>query len=113
VGEKGHNETLGKSGKRYLKEFPYPVGECESPAGAAAEPPRCRKIDRSPRSRRTAHALVNPAGTTTTPLRYRKIDRSPRSRRTVHALVNPAGAAVRPLHIEATVARRRVEGIRE
>ena len=33
--EKGHNQTLGKSGKRDPKEFPYTVGECESPASAA------------------------------------------------------------------------------
>jgi hypothetical protein len=70
VGEKGHIQTLGKSGKRHPREFPYPVGECESPAGAASEPPRCRRIDRKSHSRRTGHALVNPAGAAATPLRY-------------------------------------------
>ena len=42
---KGHNQTLGKSGKRYPKGFPYPVSACGSPAGATLEPLRRRRID--------------------------------------------------------------------
>jgi len=57
VGEKGHNQTLGKSGKRHPNGFPYPDGEWESPAGAALEPPRCQKIDHSRHNQRTGHAL--------------------------------------------------------
>jgi len=55
VVEKGHNQRLGKSGKRHPKEFGEPVGEPGSLAGAAAEPRRCRRIDRRFHSRRTEH----------------------------------------------------------
>ena len=69
MGEKGHNQTLGKSGK--TKGFLYPDGEHGDPAGAAVVPFRCRKLDHSRRSRRTGRALVNPAGAAVRPLRYR------------------------------------------
>jgi hypothetical protein len=75
VGEKDYNQTLGKSGKRHPKGFPYPVSKCESPAGAALEPPRYQRIDRKSHSQRTGHTLVNPLGAAVTPLRYQKIDR--------------------------------------
>jgi len=96
VGEKGYNRTLGKSGKRYPKGSPYPVGEYESPASTVATPPRRRRIDRRSHSRRTGHALVNPAGAVATPLRYRKIDRSRRSQRTEHKPESRVGAAIEP-----------------
>ena len=86
MGEKGYNQTLGKSGKRYPKGFPYPDSKCESPAGAALEPPRCQTIDYSRHSRRIGHTLVNPAGAAVTPFRHRKIDYSHHNRRTGHAL---------------------------
>jgi hypothetical protein len=40
VGEKGHNQTWERAGKRLPKGSPYPVSECESPAGAVAAPLR-------------------------------------------------------------------------
>ena len=88
--EKGHNQTLGKSGKRHPKGFPYPVGEYGSPAGAVVAPLRCRKLDHSPNSRR--RALVSSTGAAVAPLRCRRIDRSRHIQRTGHALVNSAGA---------------------
>jgi len=39
---------------------------------------------------------VNPAGAAATPLRYRKIDCSPRSRRTEHEPGRRVGAAITP-----------------
>jgi hypothetical protein len=74
VGEKGHNQTLGKSGKEYPKGSPYPVGECDSTAGAAPEPPDYRRIDRSRHSRRTGRALVNPVVATIRTLRNQSDD---------------------------------------
>jgi hypothetical protein len=68
--------------QQHLRDTPVHARECESPAGAAATPPRYRKIDRRSHSPGTAHALVNPVGAVVTPLRYRKIDRSRHSQRT-------------------------------
>jgi hypothetical protein len=95
VGEKGHNQTLGKSGKRHPKGFPYPVSEYGGPAGAAVAPLHCRKLDHSHYSRR--RVLVSSAGAAVAPLCCRKLEHSRHSRRTGRVLVNPVGAAVRPL----------------
>ena len=62
VREKGHNQRLGKSGKRYLKGYPDPADECESSAGAAPEPHRCRRIDRKSHTRKTEHARASLVG---------------------------------------------------
>ena len=43
--KKGRKQRLGKSGRIYLKGYPDPADECESSAGAAIEPLRCRTID--------------------------------------------------------------------
>lgn len=70
VGGKGHNQTLGKTGKIYPKASPYSVDELESPAGAVAAPLRHRKIDYSHYSQRLGRVLVNLAGAVAVPLHY-------------------------------------------
>jgi hypothetical protein len=70
VGEKGHNQTLGKRGKRYPKASLYPVGEWERPACAVAAPVRYQKIDHNHHSRRMGCVLVNIAGAVAATFRY-------------------------------------------
>ena len=62
VREKGHGHRLGKSEKRYLKGYPDPTDECETPAGATPEPNRCRRIDHKSHTRRMERGRASPAG---------------------------------------------------